>query len=188
MSSCRTNLVSVDGSGMFFFFSLTPHISHRQHLAMICACISLDICFTDQKLAEEVERERKLTEEARNQAEKELERQKIQQEKEQMEKEDQRRKEAKRIFAEKIRPSLIDHFRDWTLVPCPGGDVPTSRPDLIQCGPGNQMTLEKGGNLSPIQPGRARRDRVARNGDVAIKDFSKLKFFPEGWEIKTNLV
>ena len=77
-----------------------------------------------------------------------LERQRKQQEKEQMEKEEQRRKEVKRIFAEKIRFRLTQPSKDFTWVPCPGGDVPTTRPDLILCGPGNKVTIEKGGHVN----------------------------------------
>ena len=53
---------------------------------------------------------------------------------------------------EKRRLRQFSRVKDWTLVPCPGGDVPTWRPDLIICGPGNKVTIQEGGNINPRPP------------------------------------
>ena len=145
-------------------------------------------------MAEKLEGEKKLTKEARKQAEEERERQRVQLEREQMEKEEQRRKEAKGIFAEKIRLRLTQPSKDFTWVPCPGGDVSTTRPDLILCGPGNKVTIEKGGHVNGcmLDWDRSRLEGInlciSEGIDWVIEDFSKFDYkslcifaWPEPW-------
>ena len=105
-----------------------------------------------QTLEELADEEKAKREEDKKRQEKEKEEQELIQEREFQEKEEKRRVETKRIFAEKIRLRQLSRVKDWTLVPCPGGDVPTWRPDLILCGPGKKVTIEKGGNLNPRPP------------------------------------
>ena len=82
----------------------------------------------------------------------EKEKQELIQEREFQEKEGQRRREAREQYMEKRRLRQFSRAKDWTMVPCPGGDVPTWRPDLILCGPGNKVTIQEGGNINPRPP------------------------------------
>ena len=120
-------------------------------------------------------------EEHKRKQDEEKEKLKIEHEREFQEKEQQRRREARERYVEKKRLRQFSRVKDWTLVSCPGGDVPTWRPDLIRCGPGKMVTIEKGGNLNPRPPdwdpvlAAEALTFYAREDDWVIEDFSEFK-------------
>ena len=81
-----------------------------------------------------------------------LEQQKQKQDREAAKAEEQRRREAKKIFAEKKAKGWLNPSNDYTVVPAPHGGLPTTRPDLVKVGPGNEVEIEAGGNIT-IKPG-----------------------------------
>ncbi len=95
---------------------------------------------------DEVKQER-INEQARH--EKDMRQKEEELEKERMEKDAERRRKAKEIYEDKQRRGVLNDDLDWTLVPCPALDVPTTLPHLIKCGPGNDVTVLPGGNTFP---------------------------------------
>ena len=79
--------------------------------------------------------------------EEELRRKEKELEEERMEKDAERRRHAKEIYEDNQRKGIP---KEWTFVTCPAFkvQVPTTLPHLIMCGPGNKVTVLRGGHIA----------------------------------------